>query len=198
MSATRLLVLTAASIALAACPGRDRDGGHGGDGDSARAAAERPRDCSALVGATVDGPTDESQGDETDCTYTLPGGVSTIGVRVQWHGGEAAWQGARIGEHLLGNEAAGAGGAKMIDSIPGLGDEAFVQSMQPPAMPDMPKLPPIPGVANGASVDLSQLVSGEAALWMKRHDAVVIVVVANQRDAKAKAIAVARAVLPRL
>ncbi|MEP6731261.1 MAG: hypothetical protein ABJE10_11510 [bacterium] len=185
-----------ASIAFAACRGHDE----------AQAATERTRDCSVLasvnVGAVAGVKTaaveDHSEPDEMQCLYAIPGGVSTIEVRVQWHAGDAAWRGARAGKRLLDSAGTDMALGNMTETVKGLGDDAFVQSVQLPSMPDMPKLPSIPGASGAAGVDLAALMSGQAVLWIKRGESIVMVTVANQQDAKNKAIAVARAVLPRL
>jgi len=142
----------------------------------------------SVLGGPIEQPVDSSDASHGKCTYPVPGGISAVGIQIDWEGGPAAWKGVTIGKKVMDSTTAGMGMDNFNEPVKGLGDDAFVQSVK------MPKLP----TGSVGGIDLSSLASGEGVLWVKKGAAIMSVTVANQENAKDKAIAVARVAVGRM
>ena len=59
---------------------------------------------------------------------------------MDWNGGLAAWKGVTLGKQLMDKTATGMGLGQFNEPVAGLGDEAFVQSVELPKL-DVPPAP---------------------------------------------------------
>lgn len=193
-----LRAMLAMAVAVPVGCGRQSDGKQSNGDPAASDAAAEPRrsGCSlvtrsemeTILGGPIEPPVDSTDASHTKCSYPVPGGLSAVGIQVDWNGGAAGWKGVSLGKTVMDKTTAGMGMGDFNEPVAGLGDEAFVQSVK------MPKLP----AGSIGGIDLSSLASGEGVLWVKKGKAIMSVTVANQDSAKDKAIAVARVALGRM
>jgi hypothetical protein len=141
-----------------------------------------------VLGKPVDPPKNGEDGDKAKCVYAIPGSATAVQIEVTWNGGDAAWAGVKAGKKLLDNTSAEAGMGPVEEPIPNLGDEAFIQSVK------MPKI----ALPENSGLDIANLGGGQGVLWMRKGADVVCITIANQDEAKEKAIAIAHKTLGRL
>jgi hypothetical protein len=142
----------------------------------------------SILGSPVESPRETGDPGESKCDYPVPGGISTVGITIDWNAGDAGWKGATVGRTVMDKTAGDVAVECMNETVGGLGDEAFVQSIE------MPKL----SIGRVGGVDLGSLGGGQSALWVKKGQAVMSIIVANQENAKEKSIAIAREALRRM
>lgn len=141
-----------------------------------------------VLGKPVDPPKNGEDGDKAKCVYAIPGSATAVQIEATWNGGDAAWAGVKAGKKLLDNTGAEAGVGPMEEPIANLGDEAFIQSVK------MPKI----ALPENSGLDISSLGGGQGVLWMRKGADIICITIANQDDAKEKAIAIAHKTLVRL
>ena len=141
-----------------------------------------------VLGKPVDAPKNGEDGDKAKCVYPIPGSATAVQIEATWDGGDAGWAGVKAGKKLLDNTAPAEGVGPMEEPIPNLGDDAFIQSV---------KMPKIALPAN-SGLDISSLGGGQGVLWMRKGAVILCITIANQDDAKEKAIAIAHKTLVRL
>ena len=141
-----------------------------------------------VLGKPVDPPKNGEDGDKSTCVYPIPGSATAVQIEATWDGGDAGWAGVKAGKKLLDNTGVSEGVGPMEEPIPNLGDDAFIQSVK------MPKI----ALPENSGLDISSIGGGQGVLWMRKGAVIICITIANQDDAKEKAIAIAHKTLVRL